>query len=115
MRKLNTADLFSAARAVKSSGLRQELQTYIKTLATSGNELDVENVGISTILQIIEVFAEKSCEAAIYEVLSGPFELSAEEVGKLDLDAFMDGLEFIAHDGGLSDFFRRLSGILGKN
>lgn len=114
MRKLNTADLFCAARAVKSSGLRAELQRMIDSIAKGGVP-DVQSIGIDTILQVIDVFAEHKSEQAVYEVLSGPFEMKPEEVAAMELEPLMDNLEEIFRDGGLQLFFKRLSGILGRN
>ena len=114
MRRLNTADVFVAARAVKRSGLRDELKKYITQIAQDGSA-DVEDIGIDTMLRIIEVFAEKESEEAIYLVLSGPFEMDAADVAALPLDKLAGNLDFIAKDGGLLLFFRWLSGILGKS
>lgn len=114
MRRLNTADVFVAARAVKRSGLREELKKYIAQIAEAG-AFDVQDVGIDTMLRIVEVFAEKESEEAIYLVLSGPFEMDPKEVASMSLDVLVDHLEYLSQDGGLLLFFRWLSGILGKS
>lgn len=114
MRKINTADIFLAARAVRDSGLRGELQEFIKDIADGNVTVDAENIGIDTILQVIEIFSDARCERAIYEVLAGPFEVAPEAIPVMEIGTLLDNLEYLARDGGLADFFRRLSGILGR-
>lgn len=114
MRKLNTADLFRAARAVKASGLRGELTKYIAMLSNGSGELDAEKIGIDTILMVIELFAERNSENAIYEVLSGPFEMEPAEIAAMELEPLMEMLGELAADGGLKAFFSHLSAILQK-
>lgn len=115
MRKLNTADIFRAARAVKASGLRSELGKLMYSVSKGENEIDLEKVGIDTILAAVEVFAEKNSEKAIYEVLSGPMECKPDDIEKMEISALMDSLEELSKDPGLLDFFKRLSGMIGRN
>ena len=65
MRKLNTSDVFAFARIVKASGMREELKKILKDVAAS-EEKDLEDVGMDTILAILEALSEKQSEAAIY-------------------------------------------------
>ena len=58
--------------------------------------------------------AERKSEAAIYEVLAGPMECSAEDVEKMPLDELLPKLRQIAEENRLKDFFGYVSGILGK-
>ena len=113
MRNLNTADLFAAARAVKSSGLRDKLKEVALKLAHE--KVDVESVGVDTILTVIECFADKGAEQAVYQVLSGPFEIPASQIESMELSELLDNIEQLSKDPGLSDFFKRLSGVIGSN
>lgn len=115
MRPLNTADVFKAARAVKSSGLREELKKLTLCIANGSGEVDVENIGVDAILQVIECFADKNAEKAIYEVLSGPFEMDADMIPVMTLDELFGCLEYMAMDPGLKYFFKRVSGLIGAN
>lgn len=113
MRKLNTSDVFAMARVVRASGMREELRGLIKRAAESGAK--VEDVGIDGFLTILEALAEKKAESAIYEVLSGPFEVTVQEVSVMQLDELTEKLTQLAEGNDLKRFFKWLSGILGKN
>lgn len=113
MRKLNTSDVFAMARVVRASGMREELRALIKRAAESGAK--VEDVGIDGFLTILEALAEKKAESAIYEALSGPFEVTAQEVSVMQLDELTEKLTQLAEENDLNRFFKWLSGILGKN
>lgn len=115
MRPLNTADIFKAARAVKSSGLREELKKLTLSIANGSGEVDVDNIGVDAILQVIECFSAKNAEAAIYDVLSGPFEMDADKIPTMPLEELFGCLEYMAMDPGLKDFFKRVSGLTGRN
>jgi len=109
VRNVNTADLFRAARAVKSSGLRDRLKQTLLVI----DKNDLKSAGIDTILTIIEAFAEKGAENALYEVFAGPFEMTADQVASMELSELMDCLDGLAKDPGMADFFKRLSGLIG--
>lgn len=113
MRKINTSDVFALARVVRASGMREELRVLIKQAAETESKL--EDVGIDGFLTILEALAEKKAEAAIYEVLSGPFEATAQEVAAMELDELMEKLHCLVQENDLKRFFKWLSGILGKN
>lgn len=112
MRKLNTRDVFAAARIIRASGVRAELIALIQRAAES--KTPAQEVGIDGFLLIMEGLAERKAESAIYEALAGPMECTAEEVGSMDLDVLWDKLTYLAEDGGLKRFFTYVSGILGK-
>lgn len=113
MRKLNTSDVFSMARIVRASGVRNELRPLIKAAAES--DRPVEDVGIDGFLCILEALAERKAESAIYEVLSGPLEMTADEVAKLPLDQLVEQLKALVAENNLKYFFDCVSRILGKN
>lgn len=113
MRKLITADVFATARIIKASGMREELKQLIKRAVNSGES--AENIGIEGFLVIAEALAEKNSENAIYAALAGPFEMSAEDVAALPLDELMANLAELVQSCNVSNFFKNVSGILGKN
>lgn len=112
MRKLNTTDVFAALRVIRAANLRDELKPLLKR-AADGNA-SIEDVGIDGIMSALEMLAEKKAERAIYEVLSGPLEISPDEVGALDILEFAQKIEQIAKENDLKSFFGYVSGILGK-
>ena len=66
MRKLNTSDVFSL------------------------------EAGFDLIFTVIEKFAEKNSEPALYNFLSGPLEIDPEEVGKVELFTLVENILEIA-------------------
>jgi hypothetical protein len=113
MRKLNTSDVFAMARIVRASGVRNELRPLIKAAAQS--ERPVEDVGIDGFLCILEALAEQKAENAIYAALSGPFEMTPNEVETLPLDQLVEQLKALVAENDLKHFFDCVSRILGKN
>ena len=113
MRKLNTSDVFAFARIVKASGMREELKKILKDVAAS-EEKDLEDVGMDTILAILEALSEKQSEAAIYKLLAGPFETTAEEVETMELPELAENLRTLSEENDLKAFFNYVSGIAGK-
>lgn len=113
MRKLNTSDVFAFARIVKASGMREELKKIIKDVAGQGTE-DIEGLGLETILTLLEALAEKKAEKAIYEMLAGPLEKTAEEVETMDLQDLAGNLRMLSEENDLKSFFSYVSGIAGK-
>lgn len=112
MRKLNTTDVFAALRVIRAANLREELKPLLKRAADGS--ANIEDVGIDGIMSALEMLAEKKAERAIYEVLSGPLEISPDEVGALDILEFAQKIEQIAKENDLKSFFGYVSGILGK-
>lgn len=122
MRKLNTSDVFAAARVIRASGMRDHLLPVIRQAAEDVNGAEdqrakeeiLSRIGINGFLTVLEAMAERKSEAAIYEVLAGPMECSAEDVEKMPLDDLLPKLRQIAEENRLKDFFGYVSGILGK-
>lgn len=113
MRKLNTSDVFAFARIVRACGIREELKSIIKEVAGK-EDFNVEEIGMDTVLAIMEALAEKKSEAAICEMLAGPFEMSAEEVRGLELPELAEYIRQLADENDLKSFFKFVSGIVTK-
>ena len=113
MRKLQTSDVFNAMRLIKKAELKEGIKPYLQ-MASSG-DLSVEDVGIEGILGLIEIMSESKSERAIYEILSGPFEMTADDVATLELDKLIESLGALAKENNLKVFFKSLSGLIGKN
>lgn len=112
MRKLQTPDVFNALRAISKANLKEEIKPIIKKAIEE--KLNIEDAGIEGILSMLEFFAQKKCEQAFYEVLSGPFEMSVDDVKKLDLLIFVDNLETLGKENDLKRFFTLLAGLITK-
>ena len=112
MRKLKTTDVFEALRLIQKSGLKQQLVPVIEQIANEG--LSMERAGITGILTVFEVFAEKKCEDLIYQFLAGPFCCTPKEVGDWDLDTLAANLTKLAEENNLRSFFTSLSGLIKR-
>ena len=109
MRKLKTADIPALCRCVKRIGLKEHLRTIAQEANTAE---DVWNQGFDIIWTLIDVATEKDGEAAIYEFLAGPFEMTAKEVADLDLDVMMANLRQLAEENNLANFFKTAAGSM---
>ena len=112
MRTLRTADLFSFARVIKASGIREELTGYLQTITKND---DRERVGMNTILMIIEALSEKKAERAIYEALASIFEMEPAEVETMSPSELFSNLKKLGEENDLSNFFDLFFDTLGKN
>lgn len=114
MRRLKTSDIFSFARVVKASGIREDLVNYLQKLSAA-EELDAERVGINTILMIIEALCEKKAENAIYEAIGPVLEKTTAEVQDMPPAELIACLKQLGEENDLKDFFGSLLGIVGRN
>lgn len=110
MRKLKSTDIFKALRLVQASELKEELKPLIKKFAAG--ESEIEDIGFEGILTIISVFSEPKSEKSFYEFLSGPFEMTPEEVANLDIDELINKLEKLKEENNLKAFFTYLQGLI---
>lgn len=112
MRKLRTGDLFSFARVIKASGIREDLINYLQKIT---KDADVERVGINTIMILIEALADKKAERAVYEGLAPVFEMEVDEVENMPPSELISMLKQMAEENDLPSFFGSVFGTLGSN
>jgi hypothetical protein len=112
MRKLQTQDVFAAMRAISKANLKEEIKPLLKK--ASDGETNIEDVGIEGILGMIEIFSQKKSEQAIYEVLAGPFEVTAKEIETMDFVTLAENLETLGKENDLKRFFTLLAGLITK-
>lgn len=115
MRELRTEDVFSFCRVIKASGMREDLAALVRKLSSDGIPKDIEAVGYDAILLIIEALAEKKAEHQLYDALAAVLEIDADEVAKMPPKDFIDAIKTIWDCNNMADFFKYVSGILGKN
>lgn len=114
MRSLKTSDLFSFARVIKASGVREELTDYIQRLSKQDNT-DVSKIGFNTMLMIMEALSDKKAEKAIYEALALVFEMTVDQIQDLPPKDLFDLLKQMAEENDLANFMGSVFGTLGKN
>lgn len=88
MRKANTADMFKIGRLITDIGVKEQLFE-----AQKNKEIDkLEEIGFDFFYAIFEKAVSEEVEKKIYDVLSGPFEMTDEEIGKMAFSELLDGL-----------------------
>lgn len=102
MRKLKTSDIPVLSRCLKKLGIKEQF----KELALkSNNAADLWANGFDFIWNLFDVATEKSGESAIYEFLSGPFEMTPKQVADLDLDVLIEHMQRLVKENNLGTFF----------
>lgn len=101
MRKSNTNDLFNVVRLVNDLGLKEDLFK-----AQQGKE-DVERIGFEIVFSIMAKASTKEMQNRIYEVLAEPFEMTTEEVGKLEADVLIRNFMECFNLATLKTFIKR--------
>ena len=80
MRKLQTTDVFAAARLMQKIGIGEEMK---KISAAVEGKTETE-LGIETVFAILEKAIEKKSEHLIYEFVGSIAEITAKEVAEMD-------------------------------
>ena len=104
MRELQTTDIFAFVRLINKSGIKDELKAKaleIKSIA----DVNAESLGYDIILMILEKSAEPKTEKEIYSFFAPIFEMSEEEIKKMDAIEFLESVTKIASLERWRDFF----------
>lgn len=103
MRKLKTRDIPAFCRCIKRIGAKDKF----KEIAMASDTLkDVADRGFDLVWDLFDLATEQEGEKYIYEFLAGPFEMSAEEVGDLDMDVLIENIKHLIHENNLVAFFK---------
>ena len=78
MRKANVNDMFNVARLINDLNLKEDI------FKSQKGEEDVEKIGFNIVFDILSKATTKDAQKKIYECLANPYEMSAEEVGKME-------------------------------
>lgn len=103
MRKLKTGDIPVFCRCVKRLGLKDKIRELAET---ANNVQDLWGFGFDFVWDLFDIATEKDGEAALYEFLAGPFEMTPAEVRDLDLDVLIPNVQQLVTDNNLSAFFK---------
>lgn len=102
MRKLKTSDIFTFARCLRDIGIKDE----IKQIAIEANNVgDIAEKGFDYFYILFEKVTENNSEQAIYEFLSGIFEMTPDEVANMDPIEWLDNMTKIADIKAWKTFF----------
>lgn len=109
MRKLRTADALTFCRCIKRIGLKEQLRNIAMN---ADSAKDVWDQGFDIIWTMFDAATEKDGEAAIYEFLAGPFEMTPKQVSELELETLVANLKQLAAENNLSGFFKTAAGSM---
>ena len=102
MRKLKTSDVPVLSRCLKKLGLKEQFR---ELALKSDNAQDMWANGFDFIWNLFDTATEKAGESAIYDFLSGPFEMTPKQVADLDLDVLIEHLQRLVKENNLGTFF----------
>ena len=112
MRKLKTADIFSATRLICAIGVREEVQEVAKRAEESNTKKIKMDLGFDLFFGIIEKATKKESEKEIYMFIADIFECKWEEVRDMDPFVLMDKLEEVADLEKWKNFFKRVAKLM---
>ena len=115
MRKLQTTDVFEAARVILKIGVREEVQAVALRAAESKDKRVQLDMGFDLFFGIISKAAAKGAEMEIYKFLAPIFECNAEEVGKMDPFELWEKLMEVASIEKWKSFFKFAVKSIPKN
>lgn len=101
MRKLKGKDLFPAMRLLYSLDMKDELKKM------SVQDESQEEAGFSLIFDIFGKALKKESEEKVFQFLSGPFEMSVEDIQEMDMDKICHSFVYDIGVSDLINFFKR--------
>lgn len=102
MRKLETADIFTACRCLKAIGIKEKIRERAQD---AENVSDVWGNGFDFLWDLFDSATESGGEEQIYRFLSGPFEVAPEDVRQMPPALLFDNLKTLAEENDLLRFF----------
>lgn len=107
MRKLNTDDILNLAALIRKTGIKEDLEKQFKDLASGKKKaLDAENDGIEIIFAIISAFGKEGAKEAFYKFLSGPLEMTEDEIATSNPIETLEKIKQIASLSEWMSFFK---------
>lgn len=109
MRKLKTSDIPVFCRCLKKLNVKEQFRTIAQE---SDNIKEAWEKGFDLIWSLFDTATDKEGEVVLYELLSGPFEMTPEEVENLDLDILITNLKTLAAENNLMVFFKNAAKLM---
>ena len=109
MRKLKTTDIPAFCRCLKKIGVKDQIQAISKE---ADSAKDMWDKGFDLIWGIFDLATEADGENALYEFLSGPFEMQPREVADLDFEILFANLKQLAEENNLTVFFKSAAKLM---
>lgn len=111
MRKLQSRDIFSAARLISEIGIKDDFIALAEKAKTTG-KIDA---GYDLLFVILERVTTSKAEKSFYEFLAGILETEPEEVAQMDPCLLMDKLLEVADVENWRNFFSHLRSLMKRN
>ena len=111
MRKLKTSDVLSACRLLKRCGLKERVREIAGKADTAA---DAWSRGFDLIYDIFDAATEAQGEAALYDFLAGPLEMTAQQVADLPIPDLFAACKQLAEDNDLRAFFGTVRSFLTR-
>ena len=121
MRRLTSEDTFRAIRLVKTAGIKDEIKKMAKVveqMQKEKKEIDIEEIGCDFFFNIVDGMADEKTEALLYLFLSGPLEITPDEVRKMslwDLSGKIKELIRFEDPEGWRNFFKLLGDSIKRS
>ncbi len=113
MRKLASIDIFAFCRVVTAIGIKDEVKS-IAMKVDKASDLK-EELGFDLLFNIFEKATAKKGEKALFEFFAGIFEMSPEDVSRMDPVDFMDTVLEAADIEKWKAFFSRVAALMQRS
>lgn len=88
MRKISIVETLKTVNFVISNGMEEEVQK-MAFIAKSGGPINIRELGIKFIVECTGKLTTDKALDRLFEILSGPFEMDAEELKNMAAEDFM--------------------------
>lgn len=107
MRKLNTGDVFKAARLLKNGNIMQNIQNAYA--AGKEENADPQKIGMNLIMDILCSCSDIRIEKEIYDFLGDICEKKPEDIKNQSLEATAEDIKKICQENNMANFLKAAS------
>lgn len=116
MKKLETKDVFSFARLIKTAGVTKEVKE-LSMKVEAGEKINIREAGATLIFSVIEGLSTTDSERKFYEFFANPFEMEVKDIeslGILELLKKVEELIKLENPEEYKAFFKSVAHVLNK-
>lgn len=112
MRKINTEDVFKAARLLKNGNIMQNIRDAYAAGKVEG--ADAEEVGLNAIMDILCSCSESKVETQFYDLLAGICEKKPDEIKTQSFETTIGDIKKICEENDIVNFLNAASRLNQK-